>query len=194
MKDYSKNKNLSTNDSKSSTDQSISWFRASTRYINSHRGCTFVIAIDGEVFYSSYFQDLIADLLLLKSIGVRLILVHGARPQISETYNHGAIEVPNDENMTITRKDEIDAISGVVGTLSAKIDAMFLSGRTDRGDGIRLIRGNFLVAKPLGVKKGIDFQQTGKVRHVEVDLLHDQLDSGCPVSYTHLTLPTILLV
>ena len=182
MKDYSKNTNLSTNDLKSSTDQSIAWFRASTRYINSHRGCTFVIAIDGEVFYSSYFQDLIADLLLLKSIGVRLILVHGARPQISETYNHGAIEVPNDENMTITRKDEIDAISGVVGTLSSKIDAMFLSGRTaktDRSDGIRLIRGNFLVAKPLGVKKGIDFQQTGKVRHVEVDLLHDQLDSGC---------------
>ena len=107
MKDYSKNTNLSTNDSKSSTDQSIAWFRASTRYINSHRGCTFVIAIDGEVFCSSYFQDLIADLLLLKSIGVRLVLVHGARPQISEAYNHGAIEVPNDENMTIDRKSVV---------------------------------------------------------------------------------------
>ena len=182
MNDYSKNISISTNDSKSLTDQSIAWFRASTRYINSHRGCTFVIAIDGEVFYSPYFQELIADLLLLKSLGVRLILVHGARPQISEIYNHGATKFPNNENMTITRKDEINRISGVVGTLSSKIDAMFLSGRTaktDRSGGIRLIRGNFLVAKPLGVRNGIDFQQTGKIRHVEVDLLHEQLDSGC---------------
>lgn len=182
MKNHSKDKDTSAKKSKPVNNQSIDWFRNSTRYINSHRGCTFVIVIEGEAFNSPYFSELISDLSLLKSIGVRLVLVHGARPQIVKAYNHRDTEIIYNEGMPVTKKEEIDNISGIVGTLSSKIDAMFLSGRAaklDQNNGIRLIRGNFLVAKPLGVKNGIDFQQTGKVRHIQVDLLRKQLDNDC---------------
>lgn len=182
MKNYSEHKDVTVKKSKIVDSQSIGWFRNSTRYINSHRGCTFVIVIEGETFDSPYFTELISDLALLKSIGVRLVLVHGARPQISKAYNRCDTEIIYNESMTVTKKEEIDAISGIVGTLSSKIDAMFLSGRAaklDQNNGIQLIRGNFLVAKPLGIKNGIDFQQTGKVRHIQVDLLRKQLDNDC---------------
>ena len=182
MKNHSKNKNPSAKKSKTADNQSIAWFRNSTRYIDLHRGCTFVVVISGDTFSSSHLPELISDLLLLKSIGVRLVLVHGARPQISKAFNHRDTEIIYSENMPVTKKEEIDTISGIVGTLSSKLDAMFLSGRaakSDRNNGIRLIRGNFFVAKPLGVKNGIDFQNTGKVRQIQADLLRRQLDNDC---------------
>ncbi len=68
----------------STTLQYVHWFRHSAPYINAHRNKTFVIMFDGEAVLHENFQHIIHDIALLHSLGIRLILVHGARPQINQ--------------------------------------------------------------------------------------------------------------
>ena len=62
----------------------VEWFRSAAPYIHAFRGKTFVVAFGGEVVSEGQFIALAHDLNLLNSLGVRLVLVHGARPQIEE--------------------------------------------------------------------------------------------------------------
>ena len=66
----------------------VHWFRNSAPYINTHRGKTFVIMFDGEAVQHENFQHIIHDIALLHSLGIRLILVHGARAQINQNLKH----------------------------------------------------------------------------------------------------------
>ena len=61
---------------------SIRQFRSSAPYINAHRGKTFVLMFGGEAIEHENFANIIHDIGLLSSLGIRLVLVHGARPQI----------------------------------------------------------------------------------------------------------------
>ena len=65
-------------------DPFVQHFRASAPYIHAHRGRTFVIMFGGEAVASKDFRTLLYDVALLHSLGVRLVLVAGARPQIDE--------------------------------------------------------------------------------------------------------------
>lgn len=67
----------------SASDQ-VNWFRNSSPYINAHRGRTFVVLLGGEVLDTPRLPTLVHDLALLNALGVKLVLVHGARPQISQ--------------------------------------------------------------------------------------------------------------
>src|SRR5512139_2092788 len=58
------------------------WFRASTPYISAHRNRTFVVLLGGEAIAHNNLPNIVHDLALLQVLGVRLVLVHGARPQI----------------------------------------------------------------------------------------------------------------
>ena len=62
----------------------VHWFRDSSPYIQAHRNKTFVINFGGEALQTDNFQTLIHDFTLLSSLGIRLVLVHGIRPQIDE--------------------------------------------------------------------------------------------------------------
>src|ERR1700687_4027840 len=63
-------------------DNFLDWFRAAAPYIHAFRGRTFVVAFGGEVVADGKFVGLTHDFNLLASLGVRLVLLHGARPQI----------------------------------------------------------------------------------------------------------------
>ena len=62
----------------------IKWFRDSSPYINAHRHKTFVLYLGGDALESANLPNIIADIALLNSLGVRLVLVHGAAQQIDQ--------------------------------------------------------------------------------------------------------------
>ncbi len=161
--------------------QYIEWFRYSSAYINSHRNKVFVILITGEALADENFPNIVYDISLLNSLGVKLVLVHGARPQISDALHNAGIESYYHRNLRISDTLSLTAIKETVGRLSIEIEAQFSLGLINspmHGSGIRLCRGNFITARPFGIHDGVDFQNTGLVRKVQREAIERQLAQG----------------
>ncbi len=159
----------------------IDWFRASTTYINAHRGKTFVVLITGEAIEDSNFSNLICDLTLLHSLGVKLVLVHGARPQITAALASKGITSDYYNQLRITPSSSMTEVCAAVGVVSARIDGMFSTGLGNSpmaGSNVRVCRGNFVTAKPYGIHEGIDYHYTGKVRKIHSSAIDAQLANG----------------
>lgn len=159
----------------------IEWFRASTSYINTHRGKVFVVLLSGEALSDKNLANVVYDLTLLHSLGVKLVLVHGARPQISAAFEAAGMESKYHRNIRITETDCIETVTRVVGGESARLEALFSMGISNspmQGSDIRLCRGNFVTAKPVGIHDGIDYHYTGKVRKIRANAIRQQLDQN----------------
>lgn len=162
----------------------LQWFRHTSPYINSHRDRTFVIGFGGEALAHDNFHHLIHDFALLNSLGVRLVLVHGASRQISERLlarQHGSVFK---NGLRITDTLAMDCVQEAVGTLRLKIEALLSMGLPNspmHGARIRVCSGNFVTARPLGVRDGVDFQHTGEVRRIDSNMINKLLDDGAIV-------------
>lgn len=159
----------------------IEWFRASTSYINTHRGKVFVVLLSGEALADKNLANVVYDLTLLHSLGVKLVLVHGARPQITSALENSGKQSNYHRNIRITEADCIETVMRVVGGESAKLEALFSMGISNspmQGSDIRLCRGNFVTARPVGIHDGIDYQYTGRVRKIRADAIHKQLEQN----------------
>ncbi len=164
------------------------WFRDSTPYISRHQNSTFVVLLDGAAFDSANLANIVHDLALVHVLGARLVLVHGARPQLDSTLDASAFH----NGRRVTRAEDLPAITGIYGELRARLEAMFSTGlpssplhQTD----IAVIGGNFITAQPLGVVDGVDHQLTGQTRKVHTRRLRTALDSGAlvllsPIGYS----------
>jgi amino-acid N-acetyltransferase len=161
------------------TDQFVALFRESAPFIYNHRDRTFVIAFGGEVVADGKFIELIHDLNLLVSLGCRLVLVHGARPQVETKIKERGIEPRYDKNLRITDKIALECVKEAMGTLRVEIEALMSLGMANSpmaGADIRVASGNFVTAKPVGVVSGVDYQHTGEVRKVDVEAIRRRLD------------------
>ena len=159
----------------------IEWFRYSSAYINAHRNKVFVVLITGEALADTNFPNIVYDISLLNSLGVKLVLVHGARPQISSALQKAGIESRYHKNLRITDTDCLGPIKETVGRLGIDIEAQFSLGLANspmHGADIKLCRGNFITAKPFGIHDGIDFHNTGLIRKVQHELIENQLSQG----------------
>lgn len=159
----------------------IAWFRASTSYINAHRGKTFVIHLGGDALAHHNLSGIIHDLTLLHSLGVKLVLVHGARPQISAALEEAGQISVYENALRITEADHMEIIKSTVGKLSIDLQASFSMGLSNSpmyGANISVCHGNYVTAKPCGVVNGIDFHLTGKVRKIQTDNIEHQLNGG----------------
>jgi len=159
----------------------IEWFRASTSYINTHRGKVFVVLMSGEALADNNLSNVVYDLTLLHSLGVKLVLVHGARPQISAALESSGKDSSYHRNIRITKAECIETVTRVVGGESARLEALFSMGISNspmQGSDVRLCRGNFVTAKPVGIHDGIDYQYTGKVRKIRAAAIQQQLDQN----------------
>lgn len=159
----------------------IEWFRASTRYINAHRHKIFVVLLSGEALADKNFANVVHDLSLLHSLGVKLVLVHGARPQITAALGKTGTKSSYHRNLRITESGCIETVKQTVGGLSVSIEALFSMGLSDspmHGADIRLCRGNFVTARPVGVHDGVDYHFTGTVRKIRTSAIEQQLDQG----------------
>ena len=166
--------------SQSTTLQYVHWFRHSAPYINAHRNKTFVIMFDGEAVLNDNFQHIIHDIALLHSLGIRLILVHGARPQINQNLAQSQITTPFYQQRRVTTRESLSCVMNAVGSIRLQIEALLSMGLANSpmyGARIDTVSGNFVTAKPYGIRDGIDFQLTGEVRAVDTDAIQRHLDN-----------------
>ena len=162
----------------------IQWFRHTSPYINAHRGKTFVIGFGGEAVAHENFHHLIHDIALLNSLGVRLVLVHGARRQINERLAVKGISTPFHKDVRITDTSAMECVSDAVGALRLRVESLLSMGLPNspmHGARIRVCGGNFVTARPMGVCDGMDFQHTGEVRRIDRKMIHKLLDDGAIV-------------
>lgn len=170
----------------------VKWFRNAAPYINAHRGKTVVLMFGGEAIYHPNFANIIHDIALLRSLGVKLVLVHGARPQIEERMKLQNVEPLMENNIRITDSGTLSAVKDATGSLRIEIEALLTMGLVNspmHGSQIRVSTGNFVISKPIGVKNGVDFKHTGKVRRIDTVGINTQLDYGSivllsPVGYS----------
>ncbi|MDR2851966.1 MAG: amino-acid N-acetyltransferase [Burkholderiaceae bacterium] len=162
----------------------VPWFRAVAPYIHMHRGKTFVVGIAGEAFAAGKLQAIAQDLALIQSMGVKVVLVHGFRPQINEQLaakNHAA---QYSQGMRITDAVALDSAQEAAGQLRYEIEAAFSQGLPNTpmaGATVRMISGNFITARPVGVIDGVDFLHTGLVRKIDAVGIRHALDYGAMV-------------
>mgnify|MGYP001813007029 FL=1 len=162
----------------------IRWFRNTAPYINAHRGKTFVLMFGGEVAQHENFATLIHDIALLNSLGVRLVLIHGSRPQIDQRLERAGLESAFHQGMRITDTAVLEHVKDAAGSLRAQIEALLSMGLPNspmQGARIRVCSGNFVTARPLGVVGGVDFQHTGRVRRIDAEGIRRQLHEGATV-------------
>ncbi|WP_234087190.1 amino-acid N-acetyltransferase [Azonexus sp. R2A61] len=162
-------------------DHFVSWFRAVTPYINAFRGKTFVIAFGGKAIASEFIKTLAYDVNLLASLGIRLVLVHGARPQIEEELREKNIESKYHRGYRVTDAATLDCVLDAVGSVYLEIEALLSQGLPNTpmaNSRIRVIGGNFITGQPIGVLDGIDMVYAGKVRKVDAEGINAQLGLG----------------
>ncbi|WP_448249383.1 amino-acid N-acetyltransferase [Thalassotalea agariperforans] len=157
----------------------VKWFRNAAPYINAHRGKTFVLMFGGEAVLHPNFSNIIHDIALLRSLGVKLVLVHGARPQIEERMKYRGVEQVFENNIRITDGETLAAVKDATGSLRIHIEALLTMGLINspmHGSQIRVSTGNFVVAKPMGIHNGVDYKHTGSVRKIDVSGINTQLE------------------
>lgn len=162
------------------TQQYVHWFRHSAPYINAHRNKTLVLMFGGEAVQHPNFQHIIHDIALLHSLGIRLILVHGARPQINQNLQEKQIETPIHLHRRVTTRESLGCVMNAVGSIRLEIEALLSMGLANSpmfGARIDVVSGNFVTAKPYGIRDGVDFQLTGEVRAIDTDAIQRHLDN-----------------
>jgi len=162
----------------------VEGFRHSVPYINAHRGKTFVIMLGGEAIEHENFSSIVNDIGLLHSLGIRLVLVYGARPQIDANLAEHHHEPIYHKNTRVTDAKTLDMVKQAAGMLQLDITArlsMSLNNTPLQGAHINVVSGNFIIAQPLGVDDGIDYCHSGRIRRIDEDAIHRQLDSGAIV-------------
>lgn len=162
----------------------VEGFRHSVPYINTHRGKTFVIMLGGEAIEHENFSSIVNDIGLLHSLGIRLVVVYGARPQIDANLAAHHHEPLYHKNIRVTDAKTLELVKQAAGTLQLDITArlsMSLNNTPLQGAHINVVSGNFIIAQPLDVDDGVDYCHSGRIRRIDEDAIHRQLDSGAIV-------------
>jgi amino-acid N-acetyltransferase len=162
----------------------VPWFRSVAPYIHMHRGKTFVVGIAGEAIAAGKLHHIAQDLALIQSMGVKVVLVHGFRPQVNEQLRAKGHAAKYSHGMRITDEVALDCAQEAAGQLRYEIEAAFSQGLPNTpmaGSTVRVISGNFVTARPVGIVDGVDFQHSGLVRKVDVAGIKRTLDFGAMV-------------
>ncbi len=160
------------------------WFRDSTPYISAHRDKTFVILLGGDAIAHTHITHMVHDLALLSVLGVRVVLVHGARPQIDAAVAAAGLEPRFHAHRRITDQATIEQVAGAVARVRMRIEGLFSMGLPNtplHNTKIHVLSGNLVTARPFGVIDGIDHLFTGRVRRIHSERIHQLLDERCIV-------------
>ena len=159
----------------------VQWLRSVAPYIHAFRGKTFVVAFPGELVTAGALPVLAQDLSLLHALGIKVVIVHGSRPQVEEQLALRNVEARFHNGLRITDIAALECAKEAAGELRLDIEAAFSQGLPNTPmahAAIRIISGNFVTARPLGVIDGADLQLTGVVRKIDYDTIHPILNAG----------------
>lgn len=150
----------------------INWFRQASPYISGHRDKTFVVYLSGQGLEHHSLDNIAQDIVLLSSLGVRVVVVHGAAPQIDQALEQQGLTSEFSKGIRVTTPQMLPAVESGIHRARTKLETEF--SKLD----VTLAYGNHVKAKPLGIEDGVDFHNTGRVRRVNATAIRKQLDYG----------------
>jgi len=161
------------------THHFVAWVRGAAPYIHAFRGKTFVVGFGGEVAAGEAAQSLAYDCNLLAALGIRLVLVHGARPQIDAEMSRRGLESRFHNNLRVTDADALECVKAAMAVTRLDLEAQLSQGLPNTpmaGSYMRVTGGNFITARPVGVVDGVDLQFTGAIRKIMAEEIAADLD------------------
>jgi amino-acid N-acetyltransferase len=162
----------------------VPWFRSVAPYIHKFRDQVFVIGLTGEGIAAGKLASIAQDIAMIQAMGVKIVLVHGFRPQVNEQLSLRGHEAKTSHGVRITDSVALDCAQEAAGQLRYEIEAAFSQGLPNTpmaGARVRVISGNFITARPVGLIDGVDFIHSGLVRKVDTDGIQRSLDMGALV-------------
>jgi amino-acid N-acetyltransferase len=157
----------------------VKWFRSATPFIHEFGGRTIVIAFGGEVLSDGELMQLAHDINVLVSLEIRVVLVHGTRPQVEDQLKQHGVTSPVIDGKRVTNDATLKCVKEANGIVRVEIEATLsteLANSPMANADIRVSSGNFITAKPFGVRDGVDYMHTGQVRKVDVEGINRRLD------------------
>jgi amino-acid N-acetyltransferase len=157
----------------------VKWFRSATPFIHEFGERTIVIAFGGEVLTDGEMMQLAHDINVLVSLEIRVVLVHGTRPQVEDQLKQHGVTSRLIDGRRVTDDAALKCVKEANGIVRMEIEATLsteLANSPMAGADIRVASGNFITAKPLGVLDGIDYMHTGQVRKVDTEGIVRRLD------------------
>jgi amino-acid N-acetyltransferase len=162
----------------------VPWFRSVAPYVHAYKGKTFVVGLAGEAIAAGKLNAFVQDLAILHAMGIKLVLVHGFRPQVTEQLRAKGHESRFSHGIRITDPIALDCAQEAAGQLRFEIEAAFSQGLPNTpmaNSTVRVISGNFLTARPVGIVDGVDFMHSGVVRRVDAGAIQRAIDTGAIV-------------
>ena len=162
----------------------VPWFRSVAPYIHAYHGKTFVVGMAGELIAAGKLSAFAQDLSILHAMGIKLVVVHGFRPQVNEQLLAKGHPSRFSHGQRITDAVALDCAQEAAGQLRFEIEAAFSQGlpNTPMANAtVRVVSGNFLTARPVGIVDGVDFIHSGVVRKVDSGTIRRAIDIGALV-------------
>lgn len=150
--------------------QFVALFRSVAPFIHAFRGETFVVAFGGELVQSGKLNALVQDLSLMHALGIKLVVVHGSRPQVNEQLRLKGLAPQFVGAQRITDAAALECAKEAAGEIRLDLEALFSQGLPNtamQNARVRVVSGNFVTARPVGVMDGVDYLHTGLVRKVD---------------------------
>jgi amino-acid N-acetyltransferase len=164
-------------------DNFVKTFRDSVPYLQAHRAATVVVGVDGAALADGVVA-IAHDLLLLQALGMRLVVVVGARPQIEQALEQAGINTEIKSGVRITSAEAQQVVNQAVGQVRVELEAALSRGLPEspyQHQQVPVVSGNYVIAQPIGVRDGVDYQHSGELRRLETAALSQQLDMGAIV-------------
>src|SRR6187431_2001581 len=146
--------------------------RGILQYIPRFREKTFILALDGAIVTDENFANILLDVAVLRSLNIRVVLVHGASAQIKALAAEGKIKPSDLDGAGITNAETLKLALTAANRLTHEI----LEGLS--ANDLRAACTNAIIAHPMGILQGVDHLFTGKVERVDVELLQTLLNQG----------------
>ncbi len=162
----------------------VAWLRQVAPYIHAFRGKTFVVAAPGELIEAGRLNALVQDLSLLHAMGMRIVVVHGSRPQVNEQLRLRGVDAHYAQGLRITDPVALECAKEASGEIRLDLEAAFSQGLPNTPmahAAVRVVSGNLVTARPVGIVGGVDYQHTGLVRKIDVQTVRFALESGAVV-------------
>lgn len=162
-------------------EQFVTWLRAVAPYIHAFRGKTFVVAFPGELVMAGRLNALVQDIGLLHAMGMRIVVVHGSRPQINEQLRLRGVPERYENGLRITDPIALECAKEASGEMRLDIEAAFSQGMPNTPmahSAIRVVSGNLVSARPVGIVDGVDYEHTGLVRKIDTQTIQFALNGG----------------